>query len=206
MLANRNCDFVGLGLRVEGIDGRCLLRGQQLCGRTPASVSTACVRSATTEAVDELGHELVRLLVETDLAGTGQVGRHDRDALDRLVGERRISGGHVGERHDLDLAVELLGGRGDRQGQAGRLRLDDPDLRRVIVAEQQRRNDERARPRAAVVNRTERMKPRLRPRSMISRRATSQTLRQRLIGPPPRPGDGAGVTASMNSSDSFGGW
>ena len=32
------------------------------------------------------------------------------------------------------------------------------------------------------------MKPRLRPRSMISRRATSQMLRQRLIGRPPRTG------------------
>ena len=37
----------------------------------------------------------------------------------------------------------------------------------------------------AVVNSTLKMKPRLRPRSRISRRATSQMLRQRLITPPP---------------------
>ena len=36
-----------------------------------------------------------------------------------------------------------------------------------------------------VVNRTEKMKPRLRPRSNTSRRATSQMLRARLIVVPP---------------------
>ena len=57
----------------------------------------------------------------------------------------------------------------------------------------------------SVVNSTLRMKPRLRPRSRISRRATSQMLRQRGITPPPV-GGLSGATASMNSSDSFGGW
>ena len=58
----------------------------------------------------------------------------------------------------------------------------------------------------SVVKATLRMKPRLRPRSRISRLATSQMLRQRGITPPPgsRP-PVSGVTASMNSSDSFGG-
>ena len=134
---------VRLGLRVQRMDGGCLLGGKQLCRRDARLGHHGLRPQGDHRRGHELGHELVRLLVETDLAGTGQVGRHDRDALDRLVGERRISGGLVGERHDLDLAVELAGGRGDRQGQAGRFRLDDPDLRRVIVAEQQRRNDER---------------------------------------------------------------
>ena len=50
------------------------------------------------------------------------------------------------------------------------------------------------------------MKPRLRPRSMISRRATSQMLRQRLIEATSGTGVGSGVTASMKSSESRGGW
>ena len=58
----------------------------------------------------------------------------------------------------------------------------------------------------SVVKATLRMKPRLRPRSRISRLATSQMLRQRGITPPPgSSAAGSGVTASMNSSDSFGG-
>ena len=58
----------------------------------------------------------------------------------------------------------------------------------------------------SVVKATLRMKPRLRPRSRISRLATSQMLRQRGITPPPGSRlAGSGVTASMNSSDSFGG-
>jgi hypothetical protein len=134
--------LVILGLRFARADRRGLLRRGE-----GVLVDIACAQDRLDThgddgRRDDLGRGLVGLLVEADLARPGQVGRHGDDDIDRASAEGRIGGRGVGVGGDLDRPVELPGRRRDRHRQRGRCGLDDPDLRRRILAEQQGRQHE----------------------------------------------------------------
>ena len=103
------------------------------------------MRSAATLADDDLDEPLVLGLVEADLAGPGQVGRDVDDDVDLLGGEGGVRAGVVGVGRDRERrrsnwdAVAVIA-----SVEAGRSRLDEPDLRRLVVVEQDARDDDRA--------------------------------------------------------------
>ena len=143
--------------------------------------------------------------MEPDLARAGQVGRDLDDGLDLAIGESGVGLRRIRIRRDHDVLVESLGGRLDRGRQRGRRRFDDADLGRLVVTEQQRRDDERAdhdergegdaEDEAAAPSSFEHLAPGDEPDAApAGHHATSRSVEL------------SGATASMNSSDSFGAW
>ena len=204
MFANRNCASSASVCGSSAWTVGACWAARSSSGGTPASVTTACVRKATTDAVTSWvtnwsGSLSKRISPGPDRsAGTIATPSTDSSASAASPAATSANGTTSTSRSSW------LGGRGDREGQAGRFRLDDPDLRRVIVAEQQRRNDERPhhehggerdrQDEAATAAALDHLAPGDEPDAPPATHRVSSTT-----------GDGAGVTASMNSSESFGG-
>ena len=159
---------------------------------TSLARSTTFERRLTTVAPDDRsGGSGRRPACRRPRPGADRSAGTSRTASTWSVGEGRLGGRRgPGSRSGPSGLVEAGRRRLERGLEAGRRRLDDPDLDLAVVAAAGSTAGRTSRSRAAVVNRTRRMKPRLRPRSRISRRATSRMLRQRLIGPPPSPAVG----------------
>ena len=184
MLATRKRAWSSSVSGVERRHRRWLLGGRECPLVHVALAEHALDAQPDHRGADDLGRRLVGLLLGPDVARAGQVGRHLDDDVDFPVGQRLVGGHGVRVRHDHDLPVELSGRRLDRVAETDRRRRDGPDPGRLVLAEQECRDDERA----DHDDRGERDaedEPRLRPRSRISRLATSQMLRQRGITPPP---------------------
>ena len=128
-------------------------------GRSPRCLDDAISpRSATT--------------VRGDVRGT-------ISAASIVAGLRAASaGGAIGQRRDLDVAsARRRSRRPDRRLSAGRRLADDADLQARRAPPPSSAGSTNPTPRSTIVTTSERRKPRLRPRSMISRRATSQIAR-----------------------------
>ena len=144
MFANRNRAWSASVCGCSDFDGRTLLRGGQ-GRRVHAGLGQHVLDPQGDDGLgDDLSDRLVRLLLEPDLAGAREVGRHDDDGIDATTGQRGVGARRVRERDDDDVTLELGGGRGQRAIEPGGRRLDDPDPGGLLVAEQQRRDDERA--------------------------------------------------------------
>ena len=137
--------LVLLGLRpgatsVSG--GRCASASaawSTLLAPRTAWTRSATVAAAMTWAVAWSGCRLTRISPGPDRSA----GIVDDD-LGAAVVEGRVGGRRVGVGRDRDLVVEALRRLLDGGLEAGRRRLDDADLGRVVAAEHDRRDHERA--------------------------------------------------------------
>ena len=189
--------------RVEGRDRRRLLRGSQGGLVDIALVEDGLRPQADRGGRDDLGDALVGLLVETDLTRRGQIGGNLDDHVDLAVRERGVGRRRVRIGRDRDVLVELLRGRLDGRLEGRRGRFHEADLGRLVLTEQDRRDEEGAdddggrerhtEDEAAAAAALEDLAPSDQPdASPAGHHATSWA--------------GSGETASMNSSDSLGGW
>ena len=128
--------LVLLGLRLErrGL-GRPLRVGERrLVDVAPAEDGLDAqgdgARPAMTWAV-----ALVRLALDPDLAGAGQVGRHVDDDLGATVVESRVGGRRIAVGRDRDLLVEALTDCSMAVWMPGWRRLDHANLGRVVATE-----------------------------------------------------------------------
>src|SRR4029079_5963213 len=202
--------LISLGLRVERLDGRDLL-GSGERGLIDVRIRQDLLDPEGDDGARcDLGDRLVGLLGEMERPSGGEVRGDGEDGIDMTFTEGCLGRVRAVVGDDADLLVHPAGRRGQGRIEIRRSRLDHADRLGVLVAEQERRNDERP-------DDQER-----RERHGEEKAAVSTALEDLALGDepnaPPAAHEGTsaagsapsppevGVTASMNSSDSLGGW